>query len=247
MQFSLLQLFALLALASACARQSMEVNANTGPQKPAENARETRVQKRAVPPLLDDSPDCVCFAATPEELKLSLVGWVLPLPNRDTPRMEKDVNPFTGEQMLVLNYRNPGNPRAPSESAHPAVEGLPRMGTRLLNPLAFALLVNAIDGTDVKRVEGQLFGQELLTAKDEFGVVFRVPKHFTQSIGKVKAEEVATIASRWKPGLVHGPEYGDEASQPPLAEREQVLSVVIKLSVLAIQSGRDLFLWVAEI
>ncbi len=68
-------------------------------------------------------------------------------------------------------------------------------------------------------------------------------RHLVQSIASVKASDVAAVAARWRPRLVHGAQYGDEASQPPIADRERVVSVAVELSALALRSGRDLYLW----
>jgi hypothetical protein len=196
-----------------------------------------------IPPIWGDSSEYVCFAADQSERQQSLSGWVMPLPNSEKPRTNRGTNPFTGEEMVVLDYSNPKARAAPVDSAYPKVDHLPRVGSVLLGRERLAQLINAIDGTSVQEVEGQIMGQMLLSSDDELGVVFRVPQRFVVALSKVKPADAATIAARWKPSLAAGPQYGDEASQPPIEKRTQALSAAIQLAALTLETNRDLFIW----
>jgi hypothetical protein len=194
-------------------------------------------------PLMDESSEYVCFLAGNAERERSLPGWVMPLPNRDKPQTTRGKNPFSGVEMVLLDYSNPVKPQSPSRSGHPEVSRLHRLGTVLVGRERLALLINAIDGTPVEEVNAQIMGQTLLSSGAELGVVFRVPQHFVQRLATLPLADIPTVANRWKPSVAAGPQYTDEASQPPLQKRKDVLSAAVELSRLALRTNRDLFIW----
>jgi hypothetical protein len=152
-------------------------------------------------------------------------------------------NPFTGVEMVLLDYSNPVRPQPPSTSGYPEVSRLHRLATILAGRERLALLINAIDGTPVEQVGGRIMGQALLSSGNELGVVFRVPQQFVQRLATLPTPDIPTVASRWKPSLAAGTQYADEASQPPLQKRKDVLSASVELAGLALRTSRDVFIW----
>ena len=86
-------------------------------------------------------------------------------------------------------------------------------------------------------------GQALLSSGNELGVVFRVPQRFVQRLATLPVPDIPTVATRWKPSLAAGTQYADEASQPPLQKRKDVLSAAVELAGLALRTNRDVFIW----
>ena len=239
----------LVALGTACDRH---VPASTGSARTSSSASlvsphppvaADTVDLTPIAPLIDESNEYVCFLADPTERERGLPGWVMPLPNRDKPQTTRSKNPFTGVEMVLLDYSNPVKPKAPATSGDPQVGHLHRLGTILVGRERLAFLINAIDGTPVEEVEGQIAGQTLLSSSAELGVVFRVPQHFVQRLATLPVADISTVANRWKPSLAAGPQYGNEANQPPPQKRKDVLAAAVELSSLAMKTKRDVFIW----
>lgn len=206
-------------------------------EKPARSA----MPEPAVPPLLGESIDAICFAATNAQLAQFAAGWVMPMPNRAVPIREQKTNPFTGAPLLSIDYRSSTQPPLPRHSAWPNLKSLQRVETIWVQPFHFAALVHAISGAPADDVSAQLFGQELITSREHEAVMFVIPATIAKVVSTLRADNIDAVADRWQP--LHDE---DGTPHPPLEKRKLILHAVAQLFATSDTPDTRFFLFWSE-
>lgn len=205
-------------------------------------------QAQKVAPILDDSAEYICFAATAEELARAAPGWLIPPPNRKVPLRTNEVNPFTNEPIVDIDYSAPNQPKPPAHSAELDYDAFPRVATDFVRMNSLTALFHAIGGGDPDDLLSQLLSQRLVSSGEHEVEVLAVPESLAARIAHLPVDQIDAIAERWRPiedqfidgGLVPVP-------QPALDERQKALRALVQLFSEAARAKRRVFLYIYDV
>lgn len=182
------------------------------------------------------------FLASEEELSAACRGWRVPLA---TPRKRRDVNPFTGEPILVQDYDpQPGVPFGDAAAAAD-LSGLKHVELSGIDVVRLTTLMQLmIPGADWT----QCYRPARLGPPEAQSAVCAVPAELVSAVATTLEAQVPDLNARWVAALRQEAQSAGiaEAREELLAELDEgaCLAVLERLHALARQavlSGRAMY------